>query len=124
MKRIFLLEEDDKSLNKGVEIATTDKDLDIYDNLHIGGRYYNVILKNEEGNIVGVTNYSKQNWEEMNEPKFYCPHCGYTYHEADKWGESGEVECSYCGAGLKFTKEVEVSYNVELIKTPKLIKIK
>jgi DNA-directed RNA polymerase subunit RPC12/RpoP len=45
-----------------------------------------------------------------------CPHCGYEY--SDSWefdGYSDTIECSSCGEGFEYTRDVSVTYSTQKV---------
>lgn len=51
-----------------------------------------------------------------------CPACGFEDSGALEWFDPGsdvtECECDACGATIKVTRTVSVSYNAELVEAP------
>lgn len=113
---------------KGKEIATTEKELEIYDVLISNGKYYTVVsqtLLSKEEYKIGVKEFTPLNKNEMEYQDYItCPYCG--YQDKDSWekGSCGyDIECKNCGAGLEFETEVTVQYHIKLKRKPDIVNL-
>lgn len=123
MFRIIELEKGEFLLKgEGREIATMEKELEIYDVLISNGKYYTVVSKTEDK--IGIEEFTPLNKEELNCESFItCPYCG--YEEKDSWeqDDSGTTGCINCGAELEFDREITVKYHIKLKRKPDIVNL-
>lgn len=125
MTRVVVLKNNEfLHTSPGVQIATTVKKLDIYDNLIIDGKYYNVCQSSCINHLVGVKEYTPIDEDETYESEFTCPYCGCVNYDAFEFVDEGETTCGQCGAELEYQREVEITYKVNLVNKPKIIELK
>lgn len=107
------------------EIATTDKEINIYDELVIGGKHYIPSQISHSKEMIGVREFDPSNESErFYESDLTCPYCGYEDIDAFELSEdSGEDVCGRCGAELEYERHIEVTYTTKLLKKPKRVKI-
>ena len=107
------------------EIAVTDKEVDIYDELVIDGKHYIPVQVLHSNEIMGVREFVPlSGCEKKYEMYLTCPYCGYKDVDAfELLDDNGLEECARCGAEFEYEREIEITYSTKLIKNPKRVEI-
>ena len=101
------------------KVLSVDDNVDLWNRaISLDGKFYTVC--GSQGNKYRVRELEQFNIEEDNtydEEDIKCPICGYEVGDSFEISEeSGEYECSGCGAILEWSREVTVSYSAEVKK--------
>lgn len=106
----------------GDKIATTEKELQIYEVLILHGKYYTVVSKREDK--IGVREFTPLNKRNMEYQDYItCPYCGHKDNDSWEKNSCGETQCGNCGSELKFETEVTVAYHIELKSKPNVVNL-
>ncbi|GEQ18646.1 hypothetical protein [Clostridium butyricum] len=115
MSRVILLSKDkdkrycvEKNIeDKGTFIFDTDRELEVYDVLKKGDKFYSVGRKEKLSNVVGVDEIEFElNPETTIATDFTCPYCHHV--DYDGWEKSeGETYCGSCGSTVNYNYKNE-----------------
>lgn len=91
----------------------TERDLDVYDILKDGNKFYSVGSKEIKTDSVAVDMIDfKINPEPIYNDDFICPYCSYNDGDSFEYDEKGETFCSSCGSALRYER-VECNFNID-----------
>lgn len=128
MSRVILLSKDNKRYDgkfikdKGEFIFNTDRELEVYDVVKKGNKFYSVSTKEKISNTVGVDEIEFElNPKIVVNKYFTCPYCQHI--DYDGWEKSeGETYCGNCGSTVNYNYKNE-DYIVEPIFPSSIIVI-
>lgn len=106
----------------GTIIHETEREFSIYDVIHLNDVFYIVACLHE--NQVGVRKFFPLEDDKLfNKNQLVCPLCGYEDNDSWELDDEGTNDCANCGAELKYKRQVEVTYNIELKNKPNIIRL-
>ena len=129
MSRVILLSKDNKRYDekfikdKGKFIFYTDRELEVYDVIKNGDKFYSVGQKEKVSNTVGVDEIEFElNPKTTVEKDFTCPYCHHI--DYDGWEKSeGETYCGSCGSTVNYNYQND-NFVVEPVFPSSIIVIK
>lgn len=118
--KIYELPDNTLDKDKAIFIGETDQHLDFEAMLKFDNKYYRYSmqdLKDDSLYVRFVDYYLPRNDDDFCDDNLRCPFCG--YEELDSFelsDEDDEYICPQCGSKLKYSREVRVSYDVEVVE--------
>lgn len=99
--------------------------IDIGEIIEIGHQHFTAGVIDKQNDSVGVhkVSYNLNPEEKSYENDLVCPYCGYKDSDAFELpDDDGTIKCGRCGAEIRYTRNIEITYSTEPVKPPKVIR--